>query len=349
MYGTGGVRQRGRIWYYYYNLHGRQVQRSAYSEKKSDAVRLLKTAIEDVRNYRAGTVPPDRITVNELLTDLVETYRREGKPSLAWCRLVVEKHLRPFFKYHRAARLATKDIEVYIDARQSLGIANGTINRELALLRRALRLGMEQQPPKVKDAIRIPKLEESPAREGFFEYGDFLRLRENLPDELKGPVTFAYFTGCRRTEIFTLKWKQVDFESGMVQWTRTKNKRPRVVPLTGELMRIMQCLKAERDENWPRSPWVFSRCGERIKDFRAAWKAACLAAGIEGKLFHDFRRTGVRNLVRAGAPEKVAMEISGHRTRSTFERYNITAGDDLRSAVERVQRHIEKGGADERT
>ena len=77
-----------------------------------------------------------------------------------------------------------------------------------------------------------------------------------------------------------------------------------------------------------------------VGDFRKAWASACRAAKVPGRLFHDLRRTAVRNMIRAGVPQTVAMSISGHRTIAMFNRYNIASQDDKREALLRTEAHL---------
>jgi integrase len=268
----------------------------------------------------------------------------------------VDKHLRPFFGEIRASRLTTEDIKRYVKSRRDEGIKNSTINRELNRLKRALNLGRLSTPPKVKRLPIFPRLEEPPPRKGFFEHDQFVALREEMPEHLRPPITFAYLTGCRKGEILGLRWEQVDLARHVVRLNagETKSGEGRVLPLGSDLFNVLSTQKDTRDQRWPACPWVFFRYGKRIKDFRGAWEEASKRAATRetspvaslwgnkkpAKLFHDLRRTGARNLVRAGVPERVVMQIGGWKTRSVFDRYNIVSERDLVEAAGKLEKHL---------
>jgi hypothetical protein len=107
-----------------------------------------------------------------------------------------------------------------------------------------------------------------------------------------------------------------------------------------------------RDVECPDCPFVFFNGGKPVLDFRKSWEVACVKAGLgtfegaekregfSGLLFHDLRRSGVRNMVRAGIPQRVAMQISGHKTFEVFQRYNITSERDLRDAARKLDDYL---------
>ena len=101
--------------------------------------------------------------------------------------------------------------------------------------------------------------------------------------------------------------------------------------------RLLDLVESAWNKRSLECPYLFHHNGEPIGDFRKAFDAACAAAGLQGILPHDLRRSAVRNFIRAGVKESVAMRLSGHRTRSVFDRYNIVSSDDLVEANEKLQ------------
>lgn len=113
----------------------------------------------------------------------------------------------------------------------------------------------------------------------------------------------------------------------------SKNGEGRILVLTHELLAIIKRARVNRRLD---CPYVFHyEGGKPIGDFKKSWHKACRAAGLSGDLLlHDLRRSGVRNMVRAGTPERVAMARSGHKTRAMLDRYNIVSEIDLRKSAE---------------
>lgn len=231
-------------------------------------------------------------------------------------------------------------IKEYIEKRRKGGLSNASINRELAGLKRMFHLGRQCTPPKVGVVPYIPMLKESNVRKGFFDHQEFVALRKALPDPINSVITFAYHTGWRRKEILTLTWDRVDFQGGTIRLDpgETKNGEGRTVYMNKDLLAEMQFLHMNRAKS---SPLVFHRDGKAVKDFRKAWVAALEETGLKGRIFHDFRRTAVRNMVRSGIAERVAMQISGHKTRSIFDRYHIVSVEDLKEASRKQEVFLE--------
>jgi integrase len=274
----------------------------------------------------------------ELLDNLETDYRIQGRRSLSQ----LHYHLRTVRRVLEGARAVDVDgprLRSYVQQRLDEGAAHATINRELAAVKRALNLA--KQGGLLQSVPYFPHLSEDNARQGFFEAHEVELLLMHLPDHLRDLTRFAYLTGWRKAEILGLTWDMVDMTAGVVRLPTSKNGRGRVFVLVGELLALMQRREADRMVGLRQVDYVFHRYGVPIRSFKKAWKVATRRAGLRGKVFHDLRRTAVRNLVRAGVPERVVMDMTGHRTRSVFDRYNITSPKDLREAAQRLDAYLQ--------
>jgi integrase len=174
------------------------------------------------------------------------------------------------------------------------------------------------------------------------EHYQYEQLRDALPSYLKPVLIMAYLTGCRKSEILSLKWSQVDFLNKQIDLRPkdTKNNEPRAIPIYGELCEALVLLWQNRSEKDPDHDAVFTHRGKRIRYLYDAWKTATQKIGMKGLLLHDCRRTAVRNLVRSTVTDKVARTISGHKTRSVFDRYNIVDANDLQDAGSKMEKYL---------
>ncbi len=288
------------------------------------------------------------VTVGDLLDDLLRDYRL-NKKDLNSAEQIVRLHLRPTFGAMSASRLGTTDLHRFTEVRLNEGAAPATVNRSLALLRRAFKLGSKASPPKVARMPNFELLAEKNARQGFLELDEYRAILRELPTNIQPVLTFAFFTGCRRGEILSLRWSQVDLRAAIVrlQPNSTKNGAGRIIPLTVEVLASLEMQKARTGQFYSEAEWVFcDDSGKPIKDLSWAWRIACRKAGFVDeadkptKLLHDCRRSAVRNMVRSGTSEKVCMAISGHKTRSIFDRYAIVSERDLLAAASRLSEHI---------
>lgn len=340
----GRTYQRGNIWWIQYYGQGQLFRESTRSPLKSAATSLLRMREGEIGQGRLPALKAERTTFEELAGLFLQDYQINGRKTLQRAQELTATLRKTFGKF-RACRMTSEHIRAYIIRRQSEGLANATINRELAALKRMYRLATQQTPPLVITTPHIPHLQENNVRQGFFTEDEFKVLRAVIPDHVKVPLTIAYWTGMRAGEILKLQWNQLDLERGLLRLEpgMTKNNRGRVIPLAKEVVESAWQWRQYTVYRFPSCPWVCHYRGKRLRTVpRKAWTRACEYVGLNGKLFHDLRRTAIRNLIRAGVPETVAMAISGHKTRSVFDRYNVVNEGDLYSAIRQVEQNTQK-------
>ena len=293
--------------------------------------------------HRDEFVPPkeERVTAGELLDDYLLHLETKGAKSARTVRAQLAG-VREAFGLTRAVDLTTARIEGYMKGRLDIGASRKTVNNEVSLLKAAL-----NRARKAGRLIRVPyvgALKIDNARSGFFERAEFEAVAANLPDPIGDLARFGYLTGWRKGEIQPLRWEAVDRTAREIRLRTSKNGTGRVIPLEGELWDLIEKRWAAREYETTDgvtglSDYVFHRRGRPMVNIGKSWKNACEAASLPGKLFHDFRRTAARDMIRAGTPETVAMRITGHKTRSMLDRYNITSTNDMRDAIRRTQEY----------
>jgi integrase len=332
----GCIYQRGQTWWVKFSQNGVSHCESSESGDKRVAQRLLDTRLAAVTTgeYTGRT----RATVAELAEDLFRDYRINGKRSLEFVQMRWKGHLKPFLGHLRADQVTSDTVSRYVDHRQSENAANGTINRELSALRRMFTIGKNSTPPKVRNIPTMTKLREADARTGFMEDSQYRKLLEYCPELwFRTIIEVGRTFGWRRREITGLKVGQIDLMQRTIRLEveTTKNGEGRCVTMTDALyVLISACVRGKAE-----SDFVFTRPdGSPVISFRGLWDNACKSAGCPGLLFHDLRRTMARNMLRAGVPEKVIMDIGGWKTRTVFDRYSIVRQDDIALAMKKFQR-----------
>jgi integrase len=335
--------EESAVWWVSYYANGKRIRESSGTDDRKLAETLLKE-----REGRVATGQPilpraDKTRYEEARDDLLTYYTVYGKRDVAEAKGRLA-HLDPYFAGYRLVAIGSAEAKAYAQTRQEAGAANGTINRELATLSKMLHLAHEDG--KLMRVPIIKKLDEAPPRAGFVNREEFDAIAKHLPVELQVGALIAFTLGWRKQEVFGLQLRQLDLVESTLRLDpgQTKNGQPRVAHLTPELKSVLAA-QVERVRAFQKEGRIVTlllphlegrHAGTRVRDLRKTWATACKKAGRPGVLFHDLRRSAVRGLVAAGVSEKVAMTITGHQTRSVFDRYAIVNDADLKTAAAKL-------------
>lgn len=342
-YGTGTIAQiqPGKWELRYAPPNSRRLSKTVHVESRKAAEDALTDWRRDLDKQKN---PGTKVPCSALFELHLAEMRRRGRDPLNIIdqERKIKKHLVPFFGPREASSIKVEDLNAYVDRRLGNGAKPATINRELSNLRRAFRLGFDQH----KILAPLPTYERLPEdniREGFLEEDEYRRIMHFLPAHQRMLWCFAYYLGIRKGELLKFRWEWL-----LPYWKQPmpivkipgrycKNKKPHTIPLYHPEMRAM--VEFAMTGRNPHCPFVFQYSGRPLQNIRTGFEAARKAAGVEEIIFHDTRRTAVRNMILAGISEKRAMQISGHRTRSVFDRYDITNEKDAIETGTKLEDH----------
>jgi integrase len=357
--GEGSVAKIKGCQYFYacFYHEGRQRKVSTHTTVKSEALAMLRKMMGNSDNGQAPV--SKKLRYADLRQMLIDSYVAKGNKSLksladgsetiaglteldefcGYKTAVVDGKLTVTDKGLAATALTTEAAKKFVRQRRD-DVGNSAINRSLSCLRRMLNLAKREK--KIHDVPFIEFQKEPPPRTGFVEQADFDRLLALLPTHLRPLVTLLYYCGTRVGQALKTEWSHVDFKTRLIRFegADTKNDEAQILPMPSILADMLKGVT-------PKSGRVFDGT-----NLRKSWMAACAAAGLgtiikvegkpydpryEGLTLHDLRRSAVRNLVNAGVPERVAMKITGHKTRSVFDRYHIVSSSDVTNAMAAVE------------
>jgi integrase len=336
----------------YYDASGKQVRVSAETPIKQKALAVLRRLQGDNDKGLVSMTELKKITYGELRAALIADYQRKGNRSMYQTDDGSEnigglKALDEFFGFSADnpgvpfTQITTDAARKFAAKQVKADFSTATVNRSLACLRRMLAIAHEDS--KIQHVPKIRLLKEPPARKGFLEIKKFEELLHALPTHLRPLILFLYWCGVRLGEATQIEWSQVDLDACIIRLEedQTKNESARNVPLPPVLVDILSAME-------PKSGRVFDDTNLRVE-----WSKACVAVGLgkrvkktsesgniwyeyNGLIVHDLRRSAIRNLVKAGVSENVAMKISGHKTASVFRRYHIVTTADVTNAMQQV-------------
>jgi integrase len=353
-----------------YNAHGRQIRESSGETDPKKAEKKLKLRTGGVRH---GIVPDSRgLRYEDLREAFFDDYISKGKKSIRHDKdgkpyLEAVKRLDTYFAGFRAVEIDADSVRKFQRQQLALGMANGSINRSVAALRRMFKLAQEDE--KIRALPHFPMLTEGKPRKGILPRDKYQALLAALPDYIRPVLVIGFHTGMRLGEIVGLEWANVNWMDRILRLEDSKNNDAREIPFNGPLEAALREQYAKRQPGCERICFRVNRKGhaEGIGDFRKIWRSTCVKLGLgqwepvtdrdgqpvfdspryerskpkpklryTGLIFHDLRRTFVTDAEHAGAPRHEVMQVTGHRTESVYKRYAIGNRESRRAALAQI-------------
>jgi len=361
-----GIFQRGEVyWIRYTGLDGRQVRESTKSTKLKEAQDLLKLRQADiVKGEQPDIIKIKNYTFKELAEKYLEfcsnqrDYRakgiRVGQLVDSFGNLPLKNFTLQLLENYQSRLLSTKRSPLKGTDTPREPIVEATVNRRIATIKNMFTKAADWymvNESTSKQVHKVKMFRESSARDKFLSAEEIKALLDacdsnvisitgktikQKQNHLKPIIIFALNTGCRKDEILSLKWEQVDIKHGFINLTQTKNGERRQIPINDTLQEMLKGLTRRIDV-----PWVFyevvkrkeKEIVKRFGDVKRSFNTACRKAGIQDFVFHSLRHTFASHLVMAGVDLTTVSRLMGHKSLTMTLRYSHLAPNHLTSAV----------------
>ena len=337
----------------YQSRGGKQVRRSLKTREKRIAEQRAAKLELTIHEVHLFGKEPARSFKELMLNYLQAKQTSRGFPRLQYaCRPLIE-----YFADNDVTQLNETHVEQYITWR-SQSVTDGTIKREVGALSAAFNHAIRKQKWRIENPCRLAERPKEPkGRVRYLTHAEAQRLLQAaespvnaegmaLTSQYKSPVLsdfieLALNTGCRKGELFNLKWENIDFSTRLLHLEVTKSGEWQTVPINEDARQVLIRRMRLRDEIGPDTPWVFfhvvpalnTKVGDRVKNVRKAFSTACRRAGIGNFHIHDLRHTFASWLVMEGVPLFEVSKLLRHASIQMTERYAHLAPDYLHDAV----------------
>ena len=319
-------------WHVDFTAQGKRIRQFGGYTKEQARNTLAKLRIErlDERLGFRKSGQGERVLFEKFADDFLEEYCKQNKRS--WQRDEFSLNsLKEFFKGETLQSLGPEKIERF-KAKRKAEVSPATVNRELACLKTMFNKAVEWGRTEKNPAAKVKKFRENNARERILSPEEARRLIECAAPTIRPVLIIALNTGMRRTEILSLKWRDVDFAKSFILIEDSKSGRSRKVPMNEFVYRTLKELPRTSDEHIFFNP----ETNDHIKDIKTSFRAACQRAEIRGVRLHDLRHTAASKMIEAGADLVTVSKILGHASIQMTMRYAHPTPENMRLAVEKL-------------
>lgn len=335
--------KRGRFWQISLMVNGKQIRKSTKTIDKKLAQRIHDKVMGQIAEGRwfEGSFGKHK-TFKEMMDRYMSEHSIPKKASSERDRSSLS-HLHPFFGSRPISEISPKLIYEYKNRRRSEGASCCTINRELALMKHAFNMAVrEWEWITANPVIKVSMEKEPPSRDRWLTCEEEEVLLSVSPQWLKEIITFAIETGCRRGEILSLTWNDVDIFKKVVTIFAKKTGDRRTIPLTAKAFDILKSKEKARTKrrSIKREDFVFTHPGMQKVNFhtlRWAFEKALKKALVEDFRFHDLRHTFASRLAQQGVDPYTIQKLMGHKTFTTTARYSHHCAESLRSGIKALE------------